>query len=153
MLNLVIDTNVALDALARRTPFDEAARLLLGLGEVGEFTLWVSTSQMTDIFYVLSNGGRASEKAFAKRKLAGFRAGVHLQALSSLNVDQAISSRWDDFEDACVYQVARDVKPDAIITRNAKDFALSDIPIYTCEEFFDWLREEKGIDYAEIAQS
>ena len=39
---------------------------------------------------------------------------------------------------------------DAIITRNAKDFESSLVRAMTAQEFFNWLRDEKGVDYQEV---
>ena len=60
-VELLLDTNVVVDYLNEREPFYEKARLLMIGGRVGEFELWVSSSQVTDLVYILSNGGRASE--------------------------------------------------------------------------------------------
>ena len=57
-VELLLDTNVVVDYLNEREPFYEKARLLMIGGRVGEFELWVSSSQVTDLVYILSNGGR-----------------------------------------------------------------------------------------------
>ena len=58
---LLLDTNVVVDYLNECEPFYEKARLLMIGGRVGEFELWISSSQVTDLVYILSNGGRTSE--------------------------------------------------------------------------------------------
>ena len=50
---------------------------------------------------------------------------AHDEALS------ALSCGFDDLEDALVYQAARVVKAEAIITRNQEDFAQSPIPAFS----------------------
>ena len=62
----------------------------------------------------------------------------------------AVSSNFDDLEDALIYQAARSVKAEAIITRNQKDFEKSSIPALNSNEFFDWLALHKSIHYAQI---
>ena len=47
-VELLLDTNVVVDYLNEREPFYEKARLLMIGGRVGEFELWVSSSQVTD---------------------------------------------------------------------------------------------------------
>ena len=59
------------------------------------------------------------------------------------DVDAALDSAWDDFEDACVYQCARRLKADAIITRNQKDFARSSIKVFDCDELFAYLEKRR----------
>ncbi|MBQ9069611.1 MAG: PIN domain-containing protein, partial [Eggerthellaceae bacterium] len=76
---------------------------------------------------------------------------VHMRALLEDDIDAALASNWDDFEDACVYQAALHVKPDAIVTNNVKDFDRSSIPVFDCQGLFDWIEEKEGISYAELA--
>lgn len=61
-----------------------------------------------------------------------------------------LASDWDDLEDACVYQAARGIGADAIITRNQADFARSAIPVFDCGEFFAWMERAHGVDYEAI---
>lgn len=79
---LLLDTNVVVDYLNEREPFYEKARLLMIGGRVGEFELWVSSSQVTDLVYILSNGGRASEMDAAMGQLRGLRTFVNVFAAS-----------------------------------------------------------------------
>ena len=151
MKRLAIDTNVIIDALAYRGPCAKASVLLLALGSVGEFELWASSSQWTDLFYILSLGGKQSLAKEIKRKVTNVRKSVHVSALAEKDIDAALSSNWDDFEDACVYQAALNVRPDAIVTNNPKDFALSDIPVLTAQELFDWIEKNDGVSYEKIA--
>ena len=39
------------------------------------------------------------------------------------------------------------IKADAIITRNQKDFARSSIKVFDCDELFAYLEKEKGLVY------
>lgn len=148
---LLVDTNVVIDWLQVRSPFDHEAKKLIALGYLGEFELWMSSSQITDAFYILSEGGSSQCVNEAKRQLKGARKVMRICALNEADVDAALDSAWDDFEDACVYQAALHVKADAIITRNGKDFAKSSIRVLDCEGFFAYLEEEKGVVYDEIA--
>ena len=72
---------------------------------------------------------------------------MRVYSLTEADVDAALDSAWDDFEDACVYQCARKIKADAIITRNQKDFARSSIRVFDCDELFAYLEKEKGLVY------
>ncbi len=150
---LLLDANVFIDALANRKPYAEQAKLILALGMLGEFELWLSATQATDIFYILSEGGKASQSSWAKQQLAKLRSFVNACAFDSADIDQALASTWLDFEDACINQVAHKIKPDAVITGNVKDFALSDFPVMTCDDFFEWVQDKGGLSYREIAFS
>lgn len=148
---LLLDTNVFIDALANRPPYADNAKLILALGMVGEFDLWFSAAQAADIFYILSEGGKPSRREWAKEQLAKLCAFVSACAFTDEDIDLALASNWRDFEDACVNRVAHKVKPDAIVTGNVKDFALSDFPVFDCDGLFDWIRAKDGTSYAELA--
>lgn len=147
---ILLDTSVFIDALAGREPYGEKAKLILALGMLGEFELWFSASQATDIYHILSDGGKASRAEWAKEQLEKLRSFTRACAFTEEDIDAALASTWRDFEDSCINQVAHKVKPDAVITGNVKDFALSDFPVFTCEGLFEWLAEKKGITYAEV---
>ena len=49
-------------------------------------------------------------------------------------LEEALAAGFDDFEDAVIYQAARHVGAQAIVTRNGKDFCCSDITICTPDE-------------------
>ena len=56
-------------------------------------------------------------------------------------VDDALASKFKDYEDAMQYYTAVKAKADAIITRNGKDFAFSKIPVMTATEYIATLKE------------
>lgn len=149
-MRLLVDTNIIIDYLQDRKPFSEPAELLLALGYVGEHELWMSSSQVTDTFYLLSEGGKPALAENAKRLLRQVRQVVRVGSLGELDIDTVLDSPWEDVEDACVHQCACKVRADAIITRNQADFARSSIKVFDCDELFDYLREEKGLDYGFI---
>ena len=149
-MKLFVDSNVVIDALVDRGPSHSAARLLLGLGQIGEFELWASPTQWTDMFYILSEGGKPSRRVEVKSKLSAVREAVHVSMMGETEIDKALSSAWEDLEDAVVYRAACAVSPEALITSNVKDYELSEIPVYTPESLFAWLEDKHGIIYAEL---
>lgn len=148
---LLVDTNVLIDFLSVRRPFYDEARLLMIAGRVGEFELWMTSSQVTDLIYVLSDGGRQALMPSVLERLRGLRTFVEVFAVGEAEGDRMLSSAWKDPEDALMFESALSLKADAIITRNAKDFESSLVRAMTAREFFDWLRDEQGVDYQEVA--
>ena len=136
---LLLDTNVVVDYLNEREPFYEKARLLMIGGRVGEFELWISSSQVTALVYILSNGGRASEMDAVMGQLRGLRTFVNVFAAS-----------WHDPEGYLLYEIALALRADALITRNQLDFPQGLVPVMNCDEFFQWMRDMHGLDYGEI---
>ena len=151
MIRVLVDSNVLVDFLARRGDFYELARKLMVFAEMGDYELWVSSSQVTDVFYVLSNGGRASCAPAAREALLALRRFVRVCAPGEREVDRALESDWPDFEDALVYQVATSIDASVIVTRNARDFERSAIPARTPEEFFSWMERRNHVAYDEVA--
>ena len=152
-LKLFLDTNVFIDALAHREPFQQNAKLILALGILGEFELWMSATQATDVFYVLSEGGKANRTPWAKEQLKKLCQFVHACDFTSEDINEALKSTWRDFEDACLNQGIHKVNPDVVVTGNLRDFALSDYPVVDCNGLFDWVEAKTGIAYCEIAFS
>ena len=150
MIPILVDTNVIVDVLAEREGFYDAARKLLAFSEFGDYGLWMSSSQLTDLHYILSNGGRRSEQAAARAAILGVRRFVRVCAPSEREVDLALESAWDDFEDSLVHQAAVSIGARAIITRNAADFTASSIPVFSPAEFFSWLERRHNLHYEEI---
>lgn len=144
---LLLDTNVIVDFLNRRDPYYDMARLLMIAGRVGEFELWVSSSQVTDLVYVLSEGGRRSLMGETLERLRGLRTFVNVFAVSDREIDRALATSWRNPEDALLFEVALSLRADAIVTRNKADFESSLVKVVDCDELFAWLEAlEEGIE-------
>jgi len=61
-----------------------------------------------------------------------------------------LSTSWSDPENALLYETARVMQANVIITRNAKNFESDGILVCNSSEFFSWLEKEKGVIYEEI---
>ena len=91
---LLLDTNVVVDYLNECEPFYEKARLLMIGGRVGEFELWISSSQVTDLVYILSNGGRTSEMDGTTQRTTSFtKSPWRLEPMPSSHATSPISPR------------------------------------------------------------
>lgn len=146
-MRLVLDTNILIDYAIDRQPFAESAGLLMELGYLRELELWIGTSQVSDLVYVITDGGRPAQADYAKETMRKLRRILHIYATDEEDYDAVAASAWDDLEDAFVFQTALKVKADAIITRDRKGFAKSPIKIFDCDSLFDWLRTDRGLDY------
>ena len=147
-MKLLLDTNVVVDYLHVRKPFFEKARLLMILGFAQEFELWITSSQMTDLVYILTEGGKQQLMQEALRQLRDLRQFVNVYATSETEVDKMLLTTWGDPEDFLLYQCALSLKADAIITRNTPDFEEQAIKVCNCEGFFDWVYEISGVKYS-----
>lgn len=146
-MELMLDTNVVLDHVGKREPFTDIARKICLLGIAKEANLYISTSMITDLAYLL----RKDHGSIGSQKLIEDTLSF-LQPISCSpeDVKQALFEKWDDFEDCLVAQCAKKIKADYIITRNTKDFSRSAVPSITPEDLFAIL-EKQGFTYEEIA--
>lgn len=150
-MNLLLDTNIIVDVLRKRDFDYDESRLLLALGKLHEFELWISPSQLSDLFYILTSGGKKRLAKPVTEELSIVRSFVRVCALGHEEATAALCDGFEDLEDALVYQAARSVRAEAIITRNQTDFESSPIPALSSSEFFQRLAKERGLNYAEIA--
>ena len=148
---LLVDTNIVVDFLNHRDPFYEDARLLMLASRVGEFDLWIASSQVTDIIFILTDGGKKRKVPEVLQKLRDLRTFVNVYAVSDADVDKMLATSWSDPEDALLVDLALKMRADAVITRD-EDFPDTDmIRVHDCAGFFEWLKKEKGISYDEIS--
>lgn len=150
MIRALVDTNVLIDFLARRQPFYSDARRLMAFAYMGDYELWMSASQVTDIFYILSHGGRKSEADAARAALRALRQDVRVYAPGEDDVDAAIDSAWPDFEDALVYQAAARIGARVIVTRDGEGLSSSPIRALDVPGFFEWMQGHMHVAYEEI---
>ena len=136
-MRLLIDTNVILDYLLSRQGFSEQAKAIFDLAEyAGDFE-FVSSSAVTDVFYHVN---KELKDSFASQdKLREMMEFLSVLNVTEQDIRTALDMRWKDFEDAVQYAVALANHVDAIITRNAKDFERTEIPVLTPAEFLDAL--------------
>lgn len=132
MKRLFIDTNIMLDLLGERHPFYEAAAKLATLADKKKVVLVVSPLSFATVNYVLSK----FEKAEAvKEKLRKFNIISEISKMDEETIEKALNSNFADFEDALQYFGAIESNCDILITRNAKDFKTSAIPVMSAEEY------------------
>ncbi len=146
----ILDTNILVDYLAVRHLFYEDARKLMICGRMGEFQLWMTSSQATDLVYVLSQGGKKSKMSAALEALQGLRTFIEVFPVGANEVDAMLMTNWADPEDALLFECALRIGANAIVTRNAGDFETNLLKVVDCPGLFSWLRSDLGLDYAEI---
>ena len=130
---IFLDTDVALDHLADRQPFAEYAHRLLALAETGELTICVSSLSFSNLYYLLRKL-KGHDQALAL--LGKLKSLVHISAVAETEIQSALASSFKDFEDAIQHFTAKaEGGVSAIVTRNKADYAASEIPVLSPEEF------------------
>lgn len=133
MNNLLIDTNIILDLLAKRDPFYESAVQIFSLADKNKLTLGVSSLSFANTNYVLS---KLKSKQEAREIIRKFKVLVNVLSLNDKIIELALNdSAFHDFEDGLQYYTAIENNQDYIITRDLKDFKSSKTPVMTAQEF------------------
>jgi len=132
MAKVFVDTDVCLDLLSGRKPFNASAEKLFSLADTGKVKLCVSSLSFANIDYVL----RSQYSVQNSRKIiAKFKTLVSVLAVDNKTIDLAIASDFNDFEDAIQYYAAIENGITLLITRNIKDFKKSATTVVTPETY------------------
>ena len=133
-MKTLFDTNVILDVLLDRELFSDEASLLLSKVEQSEIIGFVCATTVTTIYYI------------ASKALGPKAAAYHIQSLLSLFVvapvnrlvlENALASKFKDFEDAVLHAVACHAGAKYIVTRNIADFKNAKLPVFEPGEFIN----------------
>lgn len=143
----LLDTNVVIDFLMQRKPFYKSSRLLMALGRLGEFELWLLESQFTDLVYILTDGGKKALIPQSLEQLRGLRTFVEVYSSGTEGIDVMLASTWSDPEDSLIYQAALKLHADAIVTRNQADFEGRAVKALSCDELFAHLEATHHLAY------
>ena len=139
-MKVVIDNNVAIDALKPREPFDVEAKAVFRAFSEGKFEPYVGANSLTDIFYVLWRGKDANA-ADAKAVIASLVSSVNVIPLTEIDCLKALGLPMNDFEDAVVAVCAKKIGADCIVTRDEKFIkAKSPIDVITPQELIARLK-------------
>ncbi len=138
MKRIFIDTNIMLDLLGERHPYYEPIAKIATLSDKGELKMIVSPISFATVNYLLS---KYEKPKSAIDKLRKFKVISEISIVDEHIVEKALNSSFSDFEDALQYFSAASSNCDIIITRNAKDFRQSLLPIMSANEFLESLKK------------
>lgn len=133
-MKLFLDTNVLIDVVMNRKPWVDDALVLLELANQRELSLIAADLSFINISYITRKMLSKSELYTLLNDLREF---VKVVEMGEIVIDDAIKAQWNDMEDCAQYYAAKREKADYIITRNTKDFTLSEIPVLMPNEFLN----------------
>lgn len=128
-----LDSDVILDFLLKREPFNLPAREIFGLAFNNEIQIFLSSLTVANIHYLLrkhyGNDG-------ALNKITELLSFCKILPVSEKEIYAAMKSGFSDFEDAIQYfTVLQNPDIKGIITRNLSDYRKSEIPVFSPEIF------------------
>jgi predicted nucleic acid-binding protein len=130
--NVFADTDVILDLLAKRQPHYDSAAILFSLADKEKIRIAVSSLSFSNLHYILSRTYSSSE---SRRILNRFKVLVKVLAVNEKVIELALTSRFNDFEDAIQYYTAIENNYLILLTRNIKDYKHAEIAVMTPEEY------------------
>jgi predicted nucleic acid-binding protein len=132
-MKVLVDTNVILDTLLYRAPFYDDSQAMYALVEQRLITGYISSSAMTDIFYLVRKEVR--DTALVYKIMDTLAADFIIAPVLASTIKNALALCWKDFEDAVQYTAARENGIEHIITRNAADFETGKVPCVSPKDF------------------
>ena len=117
-MKVLLDTNIVMDALQERQPFDVEAKEILKRSQGNdEFACLFTANAMTDIFYLYS---KARDMNSAKAALGFLLATYDIVSVTREDCVIALSLAIEDFEDALIVVCAQKAGADYIVTRDRR---------------------------------
>ncbi|MFA5405453.1 MAG: PIN domain-containing protein [Ignavibacteria bacterium] len=132
MVEIFVDTDVILDLFIDRKPFSLYSEQLFGLADKKYIIIYISSLSFSNIFYIIRKF-ESSKKAYEiLRKLKTI---VSVLSVDEKIIDLALTSEFNDFEDAIQYFAAKENGIEILVTRNIKDYKKAKIKVISSDEF------------------
>lgn len=134
---ILVDTNVILDALLKREPYDNAAETIITKCADRDVIGYLAAHSIPDLFYILRKNYSQKERRKFIRNLCDI---FHISDLNAGKIISAIENEeFADFEDCLQEECAVEVMADYIVTRNPADYKISRIKVIEPGEFIKLL--------------
>ena len=114
-MKILIDTNVVLDAIADRKPFNKNAQRIFLLAAREKLEVFLTANCMTDVYYVTRKYLTDTDAREALRKLFQIFTVIDVRGT---DCETALDLPMQDYEDAVVFICARKAGVEYIITRD-----------------------------------
>lgn len=136
-MRILADTNVLLDVVTKREPFFDDSVKIFDLCEKKIIVGSIASISIVNMAYIL-------RKDFPLKKLHEIFFDLcdifYIESVDFKKLIAALANDdFNDFEDCLQFQCAKSFRADFIVTRNVKDFAASEIPAVTPEDFLKLL--------------
>ena len=136
-MNVLIDTNVALDYFLRREGFAENAKQVFHEIISGDIDGCLSSSMITDVYYCIS---RQKNAGIARKVVEEVYRYLTILTVGEVTIGEALALPMDDFEDAVQAVAAKDFGIDIVVTRDKEGFQNSGLHVYSPEKFLETLK-------------
>ena len=138
-MKILVDTNIVIDALASREPWNKSAEQLFIMAANSIMDMYITASSATDIYYLIRKHLHDAEEA--KLIMGKLYSLVGILEVTESDCMDALVSPIMDYEDAVLEQVARRTKMDYIVTRNQKDYKSGLTKVFSPKEFIKYMEQ------------
>jgi predicted nucleic acid-binding protein len=135
-VKILFDTNVVLDVLLDRDPFSDIATKLFSRVEKKALKGFLGATTITTIYYLAS---KLVGKKKADQEITKLLSLFQIALVNKSVLDEAIKSKFSNFEDSVLHEAAKQAGVQGIVTRNPKDFKKASLSIFSPEELYNML--------------
>ena len=132
-MKILVDTNVILDALTSRAPWNKHAEQIFILAANRQMDMYLTASSATDIYYLLRKHLHSTETA--KQMLGKLYTLAGILDVCREDCIEALTSPINDYEDAVSERIACRNIVDYIVTRNLKDYQTTNMHVVSPDDF------------------
>jgi len=137
-MRVLLDTNIVLDVLLARIPWQREADAIFLAAREHRFSAAVTALSIANVFYV---GRRHAGLERAKQAVRACLDALEVLAVDRITLEAAIRFTGSDLEDNIQIAAAIEAGVDAIVTRDPGGFAASPLAILTPEQLLASLSE------------
>ncbi len=119
-MKVLIDTNVIIDALTSREPWNQSAETIFIMAANHMMDMYITASSATDIYFLVRKYLHNADQA--KQVMEKLYSLIGILTVSGAECIDALASPISDYEDAVMERVSSKANMDYIVTRNVKDF-------------------------------
>jgi len=136
MVNVFLDTKVAFDQISKREPFYGESLPLIDSVAKGNMSFSIAEGSIMTLIYLAYDSYKMPD---AKEQLLDFISMCDVLRSGKSLIRNALTSEFNDKEDAIQYYTALHYEVDYFITRNKKDYQpfVTRLPVYTPTEFLN----------------
>lgn len=140
-MKILVDTNVIIDALTSREPWNESAEQIFIMAANHIIDMYITASSATDIYYLLRKYIHSTEQT--KQIMGKLYSLIGILEVTEVDCVDALASAISDYEDAVVERVAVNMKVDYIVTRNVKDYQNATVKVIQPDELVELIEDEE----------
>lgn len=130
-IRVLVDTNVLLDVILARTPWDAEAVALMNAASTGIVEGYVASHALPTVFYLVE---REKDTATARGAVSDILDILDVVAVDEADLRRALTLEVADFEDAVHAVAGLNAGVKYIVTRNPKDFRGAGVDTRTAGE-------------------